>query len=72
MAAERDADRQIVELVVIAELDPPITPCGGCRQRISEFGASNTIIHAADPSGIKSSFTLSQLLPAAFNLEGDA
>lgn len=72
MAAENDADRQIVELVVIAELDPPITPCGGCRQRISEFGTSSTLIHAADPSGIKSSFTLSQLLPAAFNLEGDA
>lgn len=69
MAATSADDRKIAELVVIAELDPPITPCGGCRQRIKEFGTTDTIIHAADPSGIQSSFTLGYLLPAAFNLK---
>lgn len=72
MAADSDQDRQIEELVVVAELDPPITPCGGCRQRIKEFGIPYTLIHAATPDGIKQSFTLGDLLPAAFNLEGDA
>ena len=64
--------RQIAELVVIADHTPPITPCGGCRQRIKEFGAPDTIIHAADLGGIQQSHTLGGLLPAAFDLEGDA
>ncbi|MCV6546293.1 MAG: cytidine deaminase [Cohaesibacter sp.] len=68
MAAQTPEDRQITQVVVIAELDPPITPCGGCRQRLKEFGTPDTIIHAANLSGIQSSFTLGHLLPAAFRL----
>ena len=50
-----------------------VTPCGGCRQRIQEFGHAGTRIHAAglDASGkasIQRSFTLSELLPFAFGL----
>nr|WP_321454550.1 cytidine deaminase [uncultured Cohaesibacter sp.] len=70
MASSELADsRAIEELVVIADHTPPITPCGGCRQRIREFGSPDTIIHAADLSGIQQSFTLDALLPAAFDLE---
>ena len=69
MAANSDEDRQVEEVVVIADHTPPITPCGGCRQRLSEFGAADTVIHAADLDGIKQSFTLAGLLPAAFDLE---
>lgn len=68
MASEAVESREIVELVVIADHTPPITPCGGCRQRIKEFGAPDTIIHAADLDGIKQSHTLGDLLPAAFGL----
>lgn len=68
MASEGVDSRQIEELVVIADHTPPITPCGGCRQRIKEFGSPDTIIHAADLDGIKQSYTLGVLLPAAFNL----
>lgn len=66
-----DDSRQIEELVVIADHRPPITPCGGCRQRIKEFGSPDTIIHSADLEGIKQSMTLGELLPAAFDLEGE-
>lgn len=72
MASEGVEGRQIVELVVVADHQPPITPCGGCRQRIREFGSPGTIIHAADLEAIRQSFTLDALLPAAFNLEGEA
>lgn len=72
MASEGLESRQIEELVVIADHTPPITPCGGCRQRIKEFGTAGTIIHAADLSGIQISYDLGSLLPAAFDLEGDA
>ena len=68
MASDGVDSTQIVELVVIADHTPPITPCGGCRQRIKEFGSPDTVIHAADLDGIQQSHTLGGLLPAAFNL----
>ena len=66
MASEGVESREIEELVVVADMTPPITPCGGCRQRIKEFGTAATIIHAADLDGIKQSHSLGALLPAAF------
>lgn len=66
MAAETEADRRIAEVVVVAELAPPITPCGGCRQRLAEFGRPDTMVHGGDPEGLKASWTLGELLPAAF------
>jgi cytidine deaminase len=46
------------------------TPCGGCRQRLSEFAASPaTEIWAADPDGASQHFTMAELLPAGFVLE---
>lgn len=46
------------------------TPCGGCRQRLSEFAASPaTEIWAADPEGASQRFTMAELLPAGFVLE---
>jgi len=68
MAAETEADRTVAEVVVAAELDPPVTPCGGCRQRLAEFGRPDTMVHAADLTAIRASWTLAELLPAAFRL----
>lgn len=68
MASEGVESREIAELVVIADHVPPITPCGGCRQRIKEFGTPDTIVHAADLGGIRQSHLLGDLLPAAFGL----
>ena len=62
-------EREIAEVVVVADLDPPITPCGGCRQRLAEFGRPGTVVHAADLSGLRARWTLAELLPAAFRLE---
>ncbi len=46
------------------------TPCGGCRQRLSEFAASPaTEVWAADPDGASQRFTMAELLPAGFVLE---
>ncbi|PLX37992.1 MAG: cytidine deaminase [Hyphomicrobiales bacterium] len=61
-------ETKIAEVLVIADRDPPITPCGGCRQRLAEFGSADTPVHAADLSGVRRTFTLSELLPAAFDL----
>jgi cytidine deaminase len=62
MAGERD----IAEVAVIAEKMPRITPCGGCRQRLKEFGTAATLVHLCDPTGIVETVTLGDLLPKAF------
>jgi cytidine deaminase len=43
-----------------------ITPCGGCRQKLREFGDDDMLVIAADPSGMKHTWTLGQLLPVSF------
>jgi len=70
-AAGAGPGRQIEAVAVVAEMiDGRLTaPCGGCRQRLAEFGAADTLVEATDPSGRTSkTWRLSELLPAAFDL----
>lgn len=46
-----------------------ITPCGGCRQKLREFGAPDLLIIAADPGGVRQQWTLEELLPFSFGPE---
>ena len=62
-------EREVVEMAVVAERMPRITPCGGCRQRLKEFGTAETRIHLCDADGIVETVTLGDLLPRAFDLE---
>jgi len=43
-----------------------ITPCGGCRQKLREFGAPDLIIQSANADTLGPRHTLSQLLPESF------
>jgi len=50
----------------------PVTPCGGCRQRLREFAADGVEIHICGPDGLRKTVTLGELLPLSFgpdNLE---
>lgn len=60
--------RRIAEVAVVAERTPLITPCGGCRQRLKEFGSVETLVHLCDASGVVETVTLGDLLPKAFGL----
>lgn len=60
--------REIAEAVVVGDA-ALCTPCGVCRQRLKEFGTDDLIVHVADLNGIKRSFSMDELLPAAFELE---
>jgi cytidine deaminase len=60
--------RRIEDILVVADCNPLITPCGACRQRLAEFGASTTRVHTADLTGVHNSYNLSDLLPLAFAL----
>ena len=66
--------RRIAELVVAGA--GLCTPCGGCRQKLREFGAAETQIRIVDPSGaVLLRTTLAELLPHSFgpgNLVGQA
>jgi cytidine deaminase len=48
---------------------PPVTPCGGCRQRLREFAADDLPIWAADAQSVRGRYTLGALLPASFGPE---
>ncbi len=56
----------IAEIAVICEQMEKVTPCGGCRQRISEFGKVDTLVHLCDQEKILETITLGELLPKAF------
>ncbi len=63
-----DGGGTIAQMAVYSPQKDKITPCGGCRQRISEFGNAATIIHLCDKNGIVESVTMGDLLPKAFVL----
>ncbi len=60
---------QIREILVIADSQELITPCGACRQRIAEFSTPETLVHLANFQGIKKTLSISELLPYSFNPE---
>lgn len=61
-------ERIIVEVAVIAAKQDAVPPCGGCRQRLREFGRADTKIHLCGPKGIVRTLTLEHLLPESFSL----
>jgi len=62
-------DRMIVEVVLVTERAEPCSPCGRCRQQLSEFAAADTPIHLCGPEGLRQTVTLGQLLPLSFSAD---
>lgn len=48
------------------DADRPVTPCGGCRQKLAEFGGQDTLVICGAPDLEAEQFKLADLLPAAF------
>jgi cytidine deaminase len=59
-------ERQIAEILILAESPEPVMPCGGCRQRIFEFATKDTKVHSAGPEGLRKCVAFAELLPHAF------
>ena len=57
---------QVHAVLVAGPVGQVISPCGGCRQKLREFAGDDMPVLAADPSGVQSSWTLGELLPASF------
>ncbi|MCE0742814.1 cytidine deaminase [Acetobacter sicerae] len=62
--------RKIMEIVVCGGGSGPCTPCGGCRQKLREFGAPDMPVYMTDPAGqVLLVKTLGELLPDSFGPE---
>ena len=62
-----DGSRRIAEVVVAAEAKEPCTPCGGCRQKLREFGTAETTVRMVDAAGKTVLLRrLGELLPDSF------
>ncbi|WP_233350335.1 cytidine deaminase [Henriciella barbarensis] len=59
-------DKEILEVLVYAESDSLVAPCGGCRQKLSEFAGPDVKVTMAGPDGITATMKMDELLPAAF------
>ncbi|MEK0083320.1 purine-nucleoside phosphorylase [Benzoatithermus flavus] len=59
-------ERVIAEVAVAGSGEALCSPCGGCRQRLVEFGRPDTPVHLGGPEGIRLTVTLGELLPYAF------
>jgi len=57
---------RVLAVAVCAVADQPVTPCGGCRQKIREFAASDCPVWVADMTAPRAMFTLGELLPHSF------
>src|SRR3954469_20751014 len=61
--------KRIRAILVIAEGEGLCTPCGACRQRISEHAEDATPVLVAQGDRVRATFTLEQLLPHSFGPE---
>ena len=59
-------DIEIAEVAVIADSPIPVSPCGGCRQKLAEFGRGTVKVTLATTDGLLQETTLGALLPGAF------
>ena len=62
-------DTEITEVAVIADSPIPVSPCGGCRQKLAEFGKGTVKVTLATTDGLLQETTLGALLPGAFTAE---
>lgn len=59
-------EREIVEVWVLSRGEKPATPCGGCRQVLSEFAHPKIPVHCLSVGGSELHVNLGELLPHAF------
>ena len=60
---------KVLAVAVVGDAPQPVTPCGGCRQKLREFAADDTPVVVADLHTVRGRYTLGELLPASFGPE---
>jgi cytidine deaminase len=59
-------ETRIAEALVVADSPTPVSPCGGCRQKLAEFCAEDARITMMTLAGESRTQTMAELLPGAF------
>ncbi len=62
-------DTEITAVAVIADSPQPVSPCGGCRQKIAEFAGGDVIVTLATTDGTVLDTTVAKLLPGGFDTD---
>lgn len=62
-------DTKIAEIAVIADSPKPVSPCGGCRQKIAEFADGDVVVTLSTTDGITHQTTVASLLPGSFDAD---
>ena len=60
-------EKEILEICIVADSPSPVSPCGGCRQKLAEFSQPSTQVNLANLHGVLESHTLEDLLPHSFS-----
>jgi cytidine deaminase len=68
-SAYAHGDRKFKTLAVIADTDRPVSPCGACRQVISELCPNDMKVVLTNLNGDIKEVTVEELLPGAFSPE---
>ncbi|WP_299738141.1 cytidine deaminase [uncultured Roseobacter sp.] len=61
-------ETRLTEAYVIAGSPMPVTPCGGCRQKLAEFADAGVRVTMATTGGVEQTITVGELLPGVFNV----
>jgi cytidine deaminase len=59
-------ETRIAAVLVVADSAHPISPCGGCRQKLAEFAPDDAPVILAGLAGPQVRTTVGALLPAGF------
>jgi cytidine deaminase len=62
-------ETELAEVYVIADSPSPVPPCGGCRQKLREFGGNDVPVTLATVDGAEQATSIGALLPGAFDAE---
>ncbi len=62
-------DLRIAEVAVIADSPHPVPPCGGCRQKLAEFGDPDVLVVMYNTQGEMLRTTIRDLLPGGFSVD---
>ncbi len=60
-------ETEIAAVAVIANSPQPVSPCGGCRQKLAEFAGGDVTVTLATTDGVVMDTTVAALLPGAFD-----
>ncbi|WP_088035764.1 cytidine deaminase [Evansella clarkii] len=61
--------RKFTAMAVIADTEGPVSPCGACRQVMSELLQKDTKVFLSNLNGEVSEWSLEEILPGAFSPE---